>query len=203
MENKTRFETLLQNIERDGMENLISFIRKSDFYTAPASTRYHLCCEGGLLQHSLNVYDLLQQKQLKDGVWKEVLKDVSPDSIVLVSLLHDLCKTYFYEVDYKNQKVYDENGSKKDEKGRFDWQIVPYYKINDKIPLGHGEKSVMMIEEFIRLKPVERYANRWHMGFTEEKSAYNPLSAAINLHKLVLALHESDLEATYLLEGEE
>ena len=203
MTNIERFETLLQSVKRDGMENLLKFIRKSDFYTAPASTRYHLCCEGGLLQHSLNVYDLLDKKQKEDGVWKDVLKDIPHESIVIVSLLHDLCKTYFYEMDYKNQKVYSENGSKKDEKGRFDWQSVPCYKINDKIPLGHGEKSVMMVEEFIRLKPLERYSIRWHMGFTEEKSNYNTLSVAIALHKLVLALHESDLEATYLLEGDE
>ena len=136
MTNIERFESLLQSVKRDGMENLLKFIRKSDFYTAPASTRYHLCCEGGLLQHSLNVYDLLDKKQKEDGVWKDVLKDIPHESIVIVSLLHDLCKTYFYEIDYKNQKVYSENGSKKDEKGRFDWQSVPCYKINDKIPLG-------------------------------------------------------------------
>lgn len=129
------------------------------------------------------------------------MSTISDETIILVALLHDLCKTYFYEVDYKNQKTYSESGSKKDEKGNFDWQTVAFYKVNDRIPLGHGEKSVMMIDEYIKLKPVERYAIRWHMGFTEEN--INTLGNAIKLHKLVLAINQADLEATYLLEKEE
>ena len=201
MEDKIkRFEKLLLSVNRQGIDKLIEFIRKSDMYTAPASTKFHSCHEGGLLEHSLNVYDCLLAK--KDSIiWKEYFKTIPDETIIITSLLHDLCKTYFYEVDYKNQKIYSENGSKKDEKGKFDWQTVPFYKVNDKIPLGHGEKSVMMIEEFIRLKPVERYAIRWHMLFSEE----NSLTAgnAVKLHKLVLAINEADMEATYLLEKEE
>ena len=201
MEDKIkRFENLLLSVNRQGIDKLIEFIRKSDMYTAPASTKFHSCHEGGLLEHSLNVYDCLLAK--KDSIiWKEYFKTIPDETIIITALLHDLCKTYFYEVDYKNQKIYSENGSKKDEKGKFDWQTVPFYKVNDKIPLGHGEKSVMMIEEFIRLKPVERYAIRWHMLFSEE----NSLTAgnAVKLHKLVLAINEADMEATYLLEKEE
>ena len=105
-----------------------------------------------------------------------------------------------YETDYKNKKIYSETGSKKDEKGRFDWQAVEFYKVNDLVPYGHGEKNVMMLEEFIKLQPIERYAIRWHMGFTEPKENWNTLGSAIEKYPVILALHESDLEATYLLE---
>ena len=99
--------------------------------------------------------------------------------------------------------MYGETGSKVDNGGRYDWQLVPGYTTDDKIPYGHGEKSVMMIEEYIRLKPVERYAIRWHMGFTEPKESWNTLGLAMKKHPLILAIHEADVEATYLLEKEE
>lgn len=200
--NIDRFENLLSNVKREGMPALMAFIKKSDFYTAPASTRYHSCHEGGLLEHSLNVYDCLMAK-LENPTWAEALSQVEPESIVIAALLHDLCKCYYYAVEMKNKKVYSETGSKIDNGGRYDWQLVPGYTTDDKIPYGHGEKSVMMIEEYIRLKPVERYAIRWHMGFTEPKESWNTLGLAMKKHPLILAIHEADVEATYLLEKEE
>jgi len=200
--NIDRFENLLSNVKREGMPALMAFIKKSDFYTAPASTRYHSCHEGGLLEHSLNVYDCLMAK-LENPTWAEALSQVEPESIVIAALLHDLCKCYYYAVEMKNKKVYSETGSKVDNGGRYDWQLVPGYTTDDKIPYGHGEKSVMMIEEYIRLKPVERYAIRWHMGFTEPKESWNTLGLAMKKHPLILAIHEADVEATYLLEKEE
>ena len=200
--NIDRFENLLSNVKREGMPALMAFIKKSDFYTAPASTRYHSCHEGGLLEHSLNVYDCLMAK-LENPTWAEALSQVEPESIVIAALLHDLCKCYYYAVEMKNKKVYSETGSKVDNGGRYDWQLVPGYTTDDKIPYGHGEKSVMMIEEYMRLKPVERYAIRWHMGFTEPKESWNTLGLAMKKHPLILAIHEADVEATYLLEKEE
>ena len=100
--NISKFENLLGEVKREGINDLLSFIRKSDFYTAPASTRFHLSEEGGLLTHSLHVYECLNAK-LSAPIWKDVLKNVSRESILLVSLLHDLCKTYYYTTDYKNQ----------------------------------------------------------------------------------------------------
>lgn len=200
--NIDRFENLLSNVKREGMPALMAFIKKSDFYTAPASTRYHSCHEGGLLEHSLNVYDCLMAKP-ENPTWAEALSQVEPESIVIAALLHDLCKCYYYAVEMKNKKVYSETGSKVDNGGRYDWQLVPGYTTDDKIPYGHGEKSVMMIEEYIRLKPVERYAIRWHMGFTEPKESWNTLGLAMKKHPLILAIHEADVEATYLLEKEE
>jgi len=106
-ENINRFEQLLGSVNRDGIDKLIHYIQKgTDFYKAPASTKFHLSCEGGLLQHSLNVYDCLIAKR-KSPIWKDILKDIPDESLILVSLLHDLCKANFYTEGCKNQKTYD------------------------------------------------------------------------------------------------
>lgn len=202
MNNIERFESILSSVDREGMDRLIKYFRKSDFYTAPASTRFHSCHEGGLLEHSLNVYDCLMSKHNSE-IWKDILNDVPDESLAIAALCHDTCKTYFYTTEIKNRKVYKDDGNKKDSNGRYDWEFYNAYTVDDKIPYGHGEKSVMMLEEFIKLKPVERYAIRWHMGFTEPKENWNNFTAAIKLHPLCLALHISDLEATYLREKEE
>lgn len=202
MSNVERFESILSSIDRTGMDKLIAYIRKSDFYTAPASTRFHSCHEGGLLEHSLNVYDCLISKRNSD-VWKDTLKNVPDESFAIAALCHDICKTNFYSTEVKNRKVYKPDGSKKDSVGNYDWESYNAYTINDKVPYGHGEKSVMMLEEFIKLKAAERYAIRWHMGYTEPKENWNTFSAAIKLFPLCLALHISDLEATHLMETDE
>ena len=201
-ENIRRFEKLLGSVKRDGIVRLLDFIRGSDFYIAPASTRYHSCHEGGLLEHSLNVYDCSKAKA-DNPIWKDTIEKAGEETLILVALLHDVCKTYFYVVEYRNKKVYSDYGSKSDSKGRYDWESVPSYTVDDKYPYGHGEKSVMMIDSFIKLRPIEKYAIRWHMGFTEPKDNWNYLTQSIKLYHLVLALHEADLEATYLLEKEE
>ena len=105
-ENIQRFEEITSGITREGITELMAYIKKSDFYTAPASTRFHLACEGGLLQHSLNVYDCLMAKK-ENPIWKDILSSISDESLAIMSLFHDLCKTYFYETTTKNQKTYD------------------------------------------------------------------------------------------------
>ena len=100
--NIDRFEQLLMSTNRTGTDKLIEFLRKSDFYTAPASTKYHLSCEGGLLQHSLNVYDALISKVKNNPTWQQ---DFNPTSLIITALLHDLCETYFYVSEVKNRKV--------------------------------------------------------------------------------------------------
>jgi len=185
------FRALLSGVQREGMDKLLNFIDKSDFYTAPASTRFHGACEGGLLDHSLNVYECLMAKKKTEGtVWYDALADISEDSIAVTALLHDLCKTYFYTVEMRNKKV---NG---------EWVQVPSYAIDDKIPYGHGEKSVMMIEEFMRLLPCERYAIRWHMGPFSGQQDWTTLSDAMDRYPLVLAMFEADMEAAHILETE-
>lgn len=196
------FERLLFSTKRPGIEKLVDYIRKTDFYTAPASTKYHGCHEGGLLEHSLNVYKCLMAKKNSE-TWREVFQNITDENIIITALLHDLCKTNFYVVEVKNKKEYSETGTKMDSNGRYDWVSVPAYTIDDKNPMGHGDKSVIMIMNFIKLVANETYGILFHMGFTLPKEEWNTLSAAIQKYPFALAVHEADLEATYLLEKEE
>ena len=172
-----------RSTNRGGREDLSKFIEeKTDFFTAPASTRYHGSYETGLLEHSMKVYEILKHKA-KNNVMKMEWQD---DTLIISALLHDICKVNFYKVDYRNAK---------NERG--EWEKVPYYTIDDTIPFGHGEKSVMMLTEYIKLTPEEKYAIRWHMGFTEPKEQYSTIGAAFKRYPLALLLHEADLESTY------
>ena len=208
-ENVKRFEDLMAKVNRDGVDQLMDYIKKSDFYSAPASTRFHLSCEGGLLQHSLNVYDCLIAKA-SSPVWGPIIEKCSEESLIIMALLHDLCKTYYYVPSTKNQKVYDadkvnearQRGEyiKHDQMGDFYWETVLAYSVEDKMPLGHGEKSVMLINRFMRLESDEIFAIRWHMGYTEDRSVYNAIGDAMEKHPIVLALYEADLEASKLIE---
>lgn len=185
---KEQFIALLKTVQRDGMDKLVNYLETTDFYKAPASTRFHGNHEGGLLEHSLNVYEMLKEK-LSHKPYSDMVQ-ASEETIILITLLHDICKTNFYTVDFRNKK--NEDGM---------WVKEPYYTINDTIPYGHGEKSVMMISKFIDLTMEEMYAIRWHMGFTEPKELYNTISTVYERFPLALALHEADLEATYLKES--
>lgn len=191
MEKRERFEQLLQSVSREGIDKLLVFIQKSDFYTAPASTRFHGAKEGGLLEHSLNVFDCLMAKK-SNPIWSGFLSDIPEESFIISTLLHDLCKTYYYTIEMRN---------KKDDSGK--WVQVPFYTVEDKIPYGHGEKSVMMIEEYIKLKPVERYAIRWHMGAYSGQQDWNTFGNAMEKYSFVLAVHEADMEASHLIERED
>ncbi len=178
---KEKFIKLLEETNRPGMDQLLEFLEKSDFYTAPASTRFHGSKEGGLLEHSLKVYEILEQKVANNSLNYQT----DEATIRIVALLHDICKTNFYKVDYRNAK--NSLGV---------WEKVPYYAVEDTIPYGHGEKSVMMISEYIKLTNEEKYSIRWHMGYTEPKETYNTIGLAYRKYPLALLTHEADLEAT-------
>lgn len=182
---KEEFLALLKTINREGMNDLIAFIEKTDFFVAPASTRFHGNYEGGLLEHSMKVYEILVQK-VKNSC---IDINVSEDTLKIIALLHDICKVNFYKVDYRNAK---------NERG--EWEKVPYYTVEDKIPYGHGEKSVMMLTEYIKLTSEEKYCIRWHMGFSEPKELYGTLGEAYKKYPLALLLNEADLEATYFFD---
>ncbi len=182
---KQKFLELLKSVNREGMDKLIEFIEKTDFFKAPASTRYHGAYEGGLLEHSLKVYELLVHKVKNAPIEIEV----SEETLIIIALLHDICKVNFYKVDYRNAK-----------NAFGEWEKVPYYTVEDTIPYGHGEKSVMMITEYMKLTVEEKYCIRWHMGFTEAKEVYNTLGQAFKKFPLALLLHEADLEATYFFD---
>lgn len=201
-DNIKRFEALLSECNREGMDKLLEYIRKSDFYTAPASTRFHSCHEGGLLEHSLNVADCLLNK-LDDPIWADKLSEVGRESIIISALLHDICKSNYYIVEMKNKKIYSEHGKKQDAAGRYDWETVPGYSVDDSVhPLGHGECSVIMLQQFIRLKPVELYMIRFHMLFSDSKDLYNTIGWALKKCPTIIAIHEADLESTYIIEEE-
>ena len=176
---------LLRSTNREGIEDLIDFLDKTDFYKAPASTRYHGNFEGGLAQHSLKVYEIFKKK-VKNSL---IDIEVGEDTLVIPAILHDICKVNYYKVDYRNAK---------NERG--EWEKVPYYTVDDTIPYGHGEKSVMMISEYIKLTAEEKYAIRWHMGFTEPKEVYNTIGQAYKKYPIALLLYEADLEATYFFD---
>lgn len=195
MTNKERFIELLRSTKREGIEKLIDFLEKTDFFTAPASTRFHSSYEGGLLQHSLNVYDCLAGLGTTTGDVQEFqtagmrLDSIPQESIIIVALLHDICKTYFYTTEIRNRKV---NGK---------WEQYEAFAVDDKIPYGHGEKSVMMIEEYMKLQPVERYAIRWHMGYTEADTL--SFNNAIDRYPMIWALHSADTQASHFMENNE
>ena len=182
---KEEFIKLLNSTNRENMDKLLEFIEKTDFYKAPASTKFHGSFEGGLLEHSLKVYEILKEK-VENAI---IPIDTPVESLIIIALLHDICKANFYKVDYRNAK--NQFG---------EWEKVPYYTVEDTIPYGHGEKSVMMLTEYIKLTVEEKYAIRWHMGFTEPKELYTTLGAAFKKYPVALLMHEADLEATYFFD---
>ena len=180
---KEKYIELLKSTNREGIDKLINFLEKTDFFTAPASTRFHGSYEGGLVEHSLKVYEILSNKGKSSDF------EFDENTLKIVALLHDICKLNFYKVEYRNTK--NKNG---------EWEKVPYYTVDDTIPYGHGEKSVMMITEYMKLTSEEKYAIRWHMGYTEPKELYNTIGAAYKKYPLALLVFEADLEATYFFD---
>ncbi len=173
-----------KNITRPGADRLLAWLETTDFFTAPASTRFHGACPQGLVMHSLNVYQALMQHFYTD--------DENAESFAVCALLHDVCKANFYKVSTRNVKN-DETGQ---------WEKVPFYQIEDQFPYGHGEKSVYLIERLMRLKIEEAVAIRWHMGGFDDavRGGSYAASDAYNAYPLAVKLHTADLIATYLME---
>ena len=195
MTNKERFiEIFTSKVKREGADKLLEFIcsPSSDFFTAPASARYHSAYEGGLCEHSINVYECLVDYLNRDVMREKYGLNYSDESIAIVSLLHDLCKMNIYKVSYRNAK--NEQGV---------WEKVPYYEFDDQLPYGHGEKSVYMITPFMKLTREEAFAIRYHMGFSnvENQMATNSVSKAFEMYPLAFALSTADMEATYYIES--
>ena len=188
MDYKQKFIEYYQaNIHREGAARLLEWLQTTDFFTAPASTRYHCACPAGLVMHSINVYEVMMEKHFDP-------ETDSAESFALCALLHDVCKAQFYKVSSRNVKN-ERTGQ---------WEKVPYYVIEDAFPYGHGEKSVFLIERFVRLKPAEATAIRWHRGgFDDAARGWNfSISVAYDKYPIAVKLHLADLEATYLREKE-
>ena len=203
-------EIYKSKITRDGADKLLSFLEKSDFFTAPASTRYHGAYEGGLLRHSLNVYECLVEYLARERVKQKYELNVSEESAAIAALLHDICKVNLYTLEPRNQKTYapekvaaaEKWQIKHDMLGDFIWETVMGYAVNDQLPYGHGEKSVYMISGFMRLSRDEAMAIRWHMGFSGDENK-NTIGKALEMYPLAFALSVADMEASYFLEGTE
>lgn len=180
-------EIFYDNIERDGAEELLAYLEKTDFFTAPASSKQHSNFEGGLCLHSINVYKrFLKLIQSEYGQkWQE---KISPESVAIIALLHDLCKTNFYVVEMRNTKVDGE------------WVQKPFYKVEDSLPYGHGEKSVYMISGFMKLTREEAMAINWHMGAFDPRAQANSvvLSNVFYRYPIAFLFHLADYMATYL-----
>ncbi len=190
---KQRFiDIFKENITREGSAELLRFLcsESSDFFTAPASTRYHGAEPGGLCRHSLNVYDCLCDQLARPRMQQLYGIHYDNESIAISALLHDLCKVNFYRVESRNVK---KNGV---------WTAVPYYTIDDRLPYGHGEKSVYIVSGFMKLTRDEAFAIRYHMGFsgTEDNGT---VGKALEMFPLAFALSVADMEAAYFMEGKE
>lgn len=180
-----------EKITREGADKLLEYLQSpaSDFFTAPASTRFHGSYDGGLLEHSINVYRCLCDYLARERVRDTYGLSCPEETAAIVSLLHDVCKINCYRRSTRNVK--DKNGV---------WQTVPTYEFADDMPYGHGEKSVYIISGFMRLSREEAFAIRYHMGFSGEESTRN-VGAAFEKYPLAFALSTADMEATYFLEG--
>jgi len=187
-ENQERFvEIINQYIKRDGIDALVDWLINSDFFTAPASSKFHSAYEGGLCEHSLKVFDRYV-KLLKMEYGDNFASVISMESVAIIALLHDVCKVDFYKTDYRNVKV---DGQ---------WVQVPYYTVEDKLPYGHGEKSVYIVGSFIKLTREEAMAINWHAGGFDDRVRGGSYAMGEAYYKFPTAMifHAADMMATYL-----
>lgn len=177
-------EIWTREVHRPGAEKLLDWLFTTDFFRAPASTKFHGACEQGLVMHSINVYHALMDRFFEEGD--------NAESMAICGLLHDLCKTNYYKPGTRNVKN-EVTGQ---------WEKVHIFQVEDQFPYGHGEKSVYLIERFIRLKPAEAVAIRWHMGGFDDavRGGCRAISEAFDAYPLAVKLHLADLTATYLME---
>jgi len=188
MNSKEKFiELVKNNISRDGIDKLMEWLEKTDFFSAPASSKFHNNIEGGLCEHCINTYNrfikLLSQEYGEN--WTDT---ISLESATIIALFHDLCKVDYYKIDYRNVKVNNE------------WIQKPYFSVEDNLPYGHGEKSVYIVNGFLRLTREEAMAINWHMGGYDARVKGGSYSIADAFYKFPTSLlfHIADLEATYL-----
>ena len=191
MNKKDEYIALLKSTNRQGIDECLLVLEQLGFFTAPASTKFHLNTDGGLVEHSLNVCKVaLRIRETMIELDNTLAAKLPKESIIIAALLHDVCKSDIYKKTIKRHK--NNNGV---------WVDMEGYDVDySNLPLGHGEKSVMMISEYMKLTSEEKYAIRWHMGYTEPKELYNTIGAAYKKYPLALLVFEADLEATYFFD---
>lgn len=150
-----RILQLLGTVEREGMSELIEWLKKTDFFRAPATTKYCRSYEGGLAEYALEVNDKF------NDLCNMYMQDVPRDTRLILGLLHCVCKVGMYTTEMRNKKV---NGQ---------WVQVPFYTIKDKMPIGRGEKSVMLLQRFIKLNLAEILAINWYMGSSDYRCSHS------------------------------
>ena len=181
-------DAFTRNVRRPGADRLLAWLDSTDFFTAPASTRFHGAFEGGLCSHSVNVYlRLAELRERLQGV--PGMPQVSDETVAVCGLLHDVCKANFYGVEMRNRK---------NDQGR--WEKYPFYTVSEKFAYGHGEKSVFLIERFMRLTTEEAVAIRFHMGAFDE-STRNTFGQAVEQAPLAFWLHTADMMASHFDEA--
>ena len=183
LEQKERFLACCrENIKRDGLDSLLDWLAKSDFFRAPASTRYHGAYAGGLCEHSMDVLECARK------LMQTFSLSLKEESLTIAALFHDVCKVNFYKEDMRNQKI---NGQ---------WQSVPYYVVEEKFAYGgHGSKSVFLIERFMRLTLEEAVAINCHMGFSEGGNAVQSIGRSYEQYPLAWVIHAADEASIYLI----
>lgn len=199
MDNKNEFLQIFNRcVTRHGHDRLISYLEnETDFFTAPASTKYHGAYPGGLVEHSLNVYCRLLDFTIRDNLEGEP-GDLWPEceeTVAIIALLHDVCKANCYHMETKRRKNLDS--------GR--WEDYQAYTFRDPIPLGHGEKSLFLITRHMALTAEEAMAIRWHMGAYDEavKGGSRSMEEAMKLSPWVWRLQEADMCAAWIDERQE
>lgn len=172
-----------EHIKRDGIEELLNYLCTTDFFECPASTRYHSAEAGGLCIHSINVFN-----RLKKLAEEEFGEKANLESIAIIGLFHDVCKANYYKIEYRNVKVDGE------------WVQKPYYTVDEQLPYGHGEKSVYIVNGYMRLTREEALAINWHMGGFDKRVLSGDYSMASAYYKYPLCTltHIADIMATYL-----
>ena len=198
---KQEFVSIISSVNRPGIDNLVSWMENnSDFFTCPASCHFHGAFKYGLVQHSLNVYKaalaIKEHVSLPLALPEKQIENIPEDSLKIVCLMHDLCKANMYKETLKFFK--DEQN---------DWQKYITYEIEDSYPLGHGEKSVILLQNFIRLHPQEAIAIRFHMGMSDVammSSPYTkgPLLQSFNSVPLLMIVMLADMHASFMQEKE-
>lgn len=206
--NKARFEELVKKyVKREGVESLLKWLESTDFYTAPASTQYHLSVEGGLCQHSLNVFDNLvmlsrsyykvsedEENPIFNGATIEDEGAYSMENIVVTALFHDICKANCYVRDFRNVKI---DGK---------WNQVEYWRWDEQFIYGHGTKSVYIIQQFMRLYIAEAHAIRYHMAGKEDTLSNTLERGSAQVYEktpIAVMLHLADMMSAYLTEARE
>lgn len=199
--NKEKFNAALSEVNRPGIGDLIDYLETTDFYSAPASAVYHANYEGGLCEHSLNVMSNIIM--LNDAL----NLNLDRDSMIIVSLLHDLAKVDFYDYYIQNRKQYCLDGKQFDDNGRFNWVSTGVYKVKDSkkrpnVYSEHGVCSFLIANKYIKLTEEEIIAIiNHHMDLDKSGYARTDISEIYNRYPLATLLHVADTLSTYINEN--